>query len=209
MHGIKAGAYSESKYSNWTQFDPSDSAIDKIYWKHRDELERTPVEPKYFSEPTNPSFLMPISETDIREQLSKIPPEFTEGLEGIFVLGGNSKMNKVASGRLFRWGTYWFNCIFLFPYPKNRLTYHYKKSPKPSVLNDYRRVGAAIEKADKQGVTIRFDEEKLRNFYLRDVLVHEVGHHVERKLSKTHKKSEGFAEWFASEYGFRFQFFKE
>lgn len=134
MHGIKAGAYSESKYSNWTRFDPSDSAIDKIYWKHREELEQNSAEPKYFVEPTSSSFMMPISVTDLKAQLDKIPSEFTKGLEGVFILSGNSKMNKVGSGRLFRWGSYWRNSIFLFPYPKNQISFHYKKPPKPSTL---------------------------------------------------------------------------
>ncbi len=198
MHGIKADAYSESKFSNWSRFDPLDSAIDKIYWKHRDELEQDSAEPEYFFEPTKSNFLMPVSERDLKDQLDKIPSECTKGLEGVFVLGGSSKINKVGSVRLFRWGSYWRNSIFLFSYPKNQMSFHYRKPPKPSVLNNYRRIGALVDKDDEHGVSIKFEEDKLRQFYLRDVFVHEVGHHVEREKFKTHKKSEGFAVWFAS-----------
>ena len=37
------------------------------------------------------------------------------------------------------------------------------------------------------------------------VLLHELGHHVDADnfRNKSHKKSEAFAEWFASEHGYR------
>ena len=53
--------------------------------------------------------------------------------------------------------------------------------------------------------TFNSDEESLKRFYLQDVLMHELGHHVDSPnfISKSDKKAEGFAEWFASEYGYR------
>lgn len=46
-----------------------------------------------------------------------------------------------------------------------------------------------------------FDPTKLRDFYLDDVLVHEVGHHVDRHRFNNSKTKEGFAYWFAREFG--------
>ena len=41
----------------------------------------------------------------------------------------------------------------------------------------------------------------LRDFFIRDVLVHEIGHHVDQRRYTTTKERERFAEAFAKEYG--------
>jgi hypothetical protein len=41
----------------------------------------------------------------------------------------------------------------------------------------------------------------LHDFFIRDVLVHEVGHHVDQRRSSTTKERERFAEAFAREHG--------
>jgi len=52
----------------------------------------------------------------------------------------------------------------------------------------------------KQGWCVEFTEESLRAFYLLDVLLHELGHHVdERVWSRDVQSAERFAEWFAGE----------
>ena len=49
----------------------------------------------------------------------------------------------------------------------------------------------------------RFTDDAIRRFYLWDVLVHEIGHHVDRfHPDRSTKRSERFAEWFARTYGF-------
>ena len=48
-----------------------------------------------------------------------------------------------------------------------------------------------------------FTDDSIRRFYLWDVLVHEIGHHVDRfHPDRSNKRSERFAEWFARTYGF-------
>jgi predicted HD phosphohydrolase len=65
------------------------------------------------------------------------------------------------------------------------------------------RAGAVIEE-EGGSTSVKFSEEALRNFYLADALLHEIGHHVDRPNDrwKSLRKSERFAEWFASEHGF-------
>ena len=70
---------------------------------------------------------------------------------------------------------------------------------KPDTINVYRRAGAAISEAGT-GTEITFNTEALRRFYLNDVLMHEIGHHNDHQL-RAQRKREGFAEWFAIEYG--------
>ncbi len=60
-------------------------------------------------------------------------------------------------------------------------------------------MGARIV-SDSAGSYIQFDLESLRRFYLYDVLIHEIGHHVERDTGRgPGPASERFAKWFAVE----------
>ena len=47
------------------------------------------------------------------------------------------------------------------------------------------------------------DLDLVLSFYLQDILVHEIGHHVDRANLGHPKESEAYARWFATEYGFR------
>jgi hypothetical protein len=52
------------------------------------------------------------------------------------------------------------------------------------------------------------DERELRDFYLYDVLLHEVGHHVDFRRNgcrwlRSRRKEERFANWFAASYAKR------
>jgi hypothetical protein len=205
MHGIKAGAYSESKYSNWTRFSPVDSEIDRVYNKYYEQLKDCITGPCFFEEKLHNNFIAPVTLKDLENEYSKIPKAMRAGLNGVFLLGGTSKI-KNTSRTSFRYGTYWNNCIFLHPYPKSLMVKNYTKSPRPHILNDYKRVGAEVDVLN-DGVSIKFTISALREFYLRDVFIHEMGHHVDRFFKKNHVKSEGFAEWFATEYGFRLRYF--
>lgn len=40
-----------------------------------------------------------------------------------------------------------------------------------------------------------------REFFMRDVLIHEIGHHVDNRTHVNSKTREGFANWFAKEHG--------
>ncbi|MBL4845559.1 MAG: hypothetical protein JKY65_08545 [Planctomycetes bacterium] len=46
-------------------------------------------------------------------------------------------------------------------------------------------------------------KDSTRTFYLDDVLIHEIGHHVDRARESDLKTKEGFADWFAIEHGSR------
>lgn len=199
--GVRSDRYSGSKVSNWMSFQPWHGAIDQILKRHRDELELERTEALVVVEPAHVDFVQPVSETDIRNTLARVPDDYLEDLGGVFVLAGSKKQAKVAK-RLFCYGTYWLGCIFLAPYPKHRMCLCYSKPPRPAILREFVRAGVQVRESTK-GLEVVFDETSLRAFYLHDVLMHEIGHHVDRKSRKSRRKSEGFAEWFASEFGYR------
>lgn len=202
FRGTRTGAWAESKFTNLNDFDPADSEIERAYRKHYREIfkkEKLAV----IVNPVHPAFALPLTRLEIQNTIASIPSEFTRDLKGIVCLSGSKKQERVFRN-IFAYGRYFDGSIWLHRYPKGFMVSYYTSLPKPSILNDYKRAGAKIA-GETGNWSISFDDDSLRDFYLRDVLLHEVGHHVDalNSLKKTHRKSEGYAEWFASEYGFR------
>lgn len=82
---------------------------------------------------------------------------------------------------------------------------YYDNEPPPLARQEYERINARIYPEGKSWI-LEFDEKSLKEFYLRDVLIHEIGHVVEyAKRSSGTRLTEEFAEWFVREYGFRYE----
>lgn len=199
----RTGLYAESKESNWTNFDPFDAALDKAYFnKYWEKLNRGNSDFIIFSEQTNDKFVMPINEIDIHTAFKNIPKTFLSELKGVVLLSGSSKQAKTSSSKLFCYGSYCFGVIFIFPFPKSEMRSVSKTLPPPHIQREYERAGIKYEFRDNKWHK-EFSLSSLHQFYLNDVLMHELGHHVDRGNKKTHNESERYAEWFATEYGFR------
>jgi hypothetical protein len=199
--GVRSNRYSGSKLTSWTDFHPWHSAVSKAYFQHRPYLRKEGEGPLLVLEPTHGDFLQPLEREDIEDTLRKTPAAYTRGLQGVFLLSGSAKLSKVARS-LYCYGTYWLQCVFLAPFPKIMQDSCYTRPPKPSILQEWVRSGAGVQQT-RDGLRVRLDGQAIRRFYIRDVLLHEIGHHVDRYWMKPNRKKEGFAEWFATEYGFR------
>jgi len=202
VRGIRSGQWSGSKLTNLSAFDPSESEIGSVWEQYYDKIHGTP-DLTIIVRPLHSDFVMPIDEPGIRETLDAVPRKFLTGLKAVVVLGGSKKQEKT-SNSLFAYGTYTSNVIFLHPFPKKFLDQIRKGLPKPSALQEYERAGAKITRDGKYW-RMQFDENSIKQFYLREVLLHELGHHVDSEnfRFKTHRKAEGFADWFAAEYGYK------
>lgn len=202
VRGIRSGHWSSSKWTNTNKFDPSSIELNAVWDKYRDRILNS-ADLTVIIQPIHADFVLPVDEASIRKTLEAVPNRFLADLAGVIALGGSKKQEKTYKN-LFAYGRYEPNVIFLHPFPRKYMDERWKVIPKPSVLHEYERAGAAITRDGKHW-RFRFDEESLRQFYLRDVLLHELGHHVDREnfRSKTDRKAEGFAEWFASEYGYK------
>jgi len=208
--GVRANRYSGSKLTNWREFNPAGSSLYKIYSDHYSEFINNKNKVSYIKQKIHPNFIMPLTISGIKKYLENVPEKYYKNIRAIFLLSGSNKQEKVFFSKLFCYGTYMRDCIFIHPYPKKNMNLIYKKPPKPNVLNDYRRVGALIEKDDTKGTILKWTPESLKDFYYRDVLMHEIGHHYDKYVwVKSNKKAEGFAEWFATEYGFKFKYLKD
>lgn len=203
----RSDMYSESKFSHWARYDPYASSEDARLPRG---LQPAAVVPTgsgascpVYQRPLHPAFVWPVTPQDVAGVLSLLPPRYLKGLGGVVLLGGTAKQDKVCYSGLFRYGCYAGDTIYLHAFPRRCLSYHFGRLPKPSVVQEYRRAGAAFEPGPS-GWACRFDRDSLRRFYLYDVLVHEVGHHVDRhNRHKSDRSAELFAEWFARTHGDR------
>lgn len=202
----RSNAYSESKCSNWMRFDPYQGELSSL----PPNLKPTASYPinddhkcRIYQRPVNHAFLRPYDADDVIQTLKLLPQEFLADLDAIYLMGGNRKQDQVAWSNLSRFGTYCWKDIYLWAFPRCMLKCYYKGTPKPVFKQEYERAGATFEE-NNTGYTCHFNEDCLKTFYLGNVLIHEIGHHVDRHNfdRKTYDEEERYAEWFAREYGF-------
>lgn len=154
-----------------------------------------------YATPLRPEFALPVSVDEVAAVLEKLPRRLLAGLEGVYLLGGSQR--QVVSGRY--WGCYYRRKVFLFAAPRAWLSWRTAEYPGPALL----RVSALRPRIRREGSSwlTEVDERKLRDFYLYDVLLHEVGHHVDFRRNgyrwRSRLKTERYAEWFAASYGKR------
>lgn len=199
--GQRSGLYSESKFTNWRKFNPFDAEVNILPYDIKPDLVfETELGDKIsiVVRDLHSKFMRPFAVEDVRDTLLRVPPEFLARLETIYLLGGTSKQDKVAFGNLFRYGCYWYCRIALHAFPQRLLSERYSKLPAPDIMQEYERAGATWTH-DKEGWLFQFKPETLRAFYLYDVLLHEVGHHVDRRnIEKSTKDAERYANWFTT-----------
>lgn len=195
----RSNLYSGSK--RWMPFSPCDSEIYALPKTLRPAVtvsigpgQTCPI----FVRPLHSAFLRPCSPEDVCNVLTSLPPSWLAGLEGVFLLGGTRKQDQESSGS-FRMGSYGGDKIYLHAFPRRRMERHFTHKPKPSIVQEYTRAGAAWEQVSR-GWVRRFTADSLRNFYLKDVLIHEVAHHVDRDHRKPEDAAERFAHGFVQKF---------
>ena len=127
--------------------------------------------------PVHRAFVRPYTLDDVIEALNALPRECVTGLKTIYLLGGSDKQSRCFHTGTY--GTYRGGEICLHAYPRRKLVRRRFGPPAPHLVDEYARCGVECTQVGKYWVR-RFRPASLRLFYLADVLVHEVGHHVDR-----------------------------
>jgi len=193
--GPRSGLYSEQRFTNWTPHDP--------YWLETEALPKRmrpkATVPRPSGDPLKilerrlaPGFVRPFTAPDVAAVLSCIPADFLNELAGVYLMAGTAKQGRA---RVPTYGMYWENQVFLFPVPAQRLAEGWFCSTNRAELQRYLACGAGL-RSGRRGMIVQFDDESLRRFYLCEVLLHEVGHHVDRNR-RSAKAGERYADWFA------------
>jgi hypothetical protein len=133
---------------------------------------------------------------DVKQRLAELPLAFTEPLE---VVQFSRMTRKKQSFPCY--GMQWGASIYLYPIEDN-LTEFYSAPPKPSQVNEATMYGGRWVYEAPDIWKLVWTEHAIRDFYLNNILIHELGHLLDDRNSRTIDR-ERYAEWFAVEYGYK------
>lgn len=140
-------------------------------------------------------YMHPVSADDVRERVLALPAEFQEHLDIVQF----SRMTK--KRRLFPcYGLQWGTAVYLYPIEET-LEEFYVRAPRPAQRIETEMYGGRWQQ-DGNLWRLIWTETTIRDFYLNNVLIHEIGH-INDNRNTSFRKREQFADWFAVEYGYR------
>ena len=157
--------------------------------------EETPI---YILENPSRDFYFPVTIDEIKLTLSKLPNEHTEHLTHIWFQ--KIKKSDYLNGDTFQ-GC--FICgsnvylIVLHPFPTDNKMRFGKTKPENKNLNYYKKYSIDLQQ-DDYGWFLQWTEETIKDYYLNDLLLHEIGHSVDSFYKRywsmaTEFKKENFA----------------
>ncbi|HTQ39714.1 MAG TPA: hypothetical protein VMJ32_11855 [Pirellulales bacterium] len=133
---------------------------------------------------------------EVRDRLSQLPPHFVAPLE---VVQFSRMTRKKLSFPCY--GMQWGPTIYLYPVEES-LVERFKTPPKPAQLIEARMYGGRWEQDGPTSWKLVWSELALKDYYLNNILIHELGHLLDDRNSRSHDR-ERFAEWFALQYGYK------
>jgi len=133
---------------------------------------------------------------DIRARLAMLPEPFIMPLEVV-------QLSRITRKKLTFpcYGMQWGNALYLYPVEES-LVEQFSVPPRPAVVNEALMYGGKWDHPEADLWTLTWTEEAIRDFYLNNILIHEVGHLLDERNS-SYVARERYAEWFAIEYGYR------
>jgi hypothetical protein len=137
-----------------------------------------------------------VTEEQIRDRLKLVRPDFLDQLEVIQLSQMTRKKQSFPC-----YGMQWGNAIYLYPLEES-LVEHFYQPPRPALVNEAKMYGGVWDEQGPGVWTLTWSEQVAEDFYLNNILIHELGHLVDEKNS-SYMERERYAEWFAIHYGYR------
>lgn len=136
-----------------------------------------------------------VTPEEVRARLAMLPAEFTADLQ---VVQFSRMTRKKRSMPLY--GMQWGQAIYLYPIEES-LVESYGHPPTPAQLTEARMYGGRWEPAGNGRWRLIWTFEAVKDFYLNNILLHELGHLLDNRNTRTIDR-ERYAEWFAVHYGY-------
>lgn len=137
-----------------------------------------------------------VTPEDVRKRLSELPEEFLRDLEVVQL----SRMTRKKQS-LPCYGMQWGPALYLYPIDET-LVEHFGRKPTPAIYNESLMYGGRWQEVEGGAWTLTWTEDAIRDFYLNNILIHELGHLLDDR-NTSYVDRERYAEWFATEYGYR------
>ncbi|MEO2036476.1 MAG: hypothetical protein ABGZ35_30750 [Planctomycetaceae bacterium] len=140
-------------------------------------------------------YFHPITAEEVQDRIANLPVEFCEGLEYVHF----SRMTR--KRRLFPcYGLQWGTAVYLYPV-ECELEELYLRAPSPRQRIEAEMFGGRWIEDGLQWWLV-WTESTIRDYYLNNVLIHEIGHINDCRNTRFADR-ERFADWFAIEFGYR------
>ena len=138
-----------------------------------------------------------LTPAEIRARLAQVPEHFLDQLEVV-------QLSRMTRKKLSFpcYGMQWGNALYLYPLEES-LTEHFDTPPRPNLVNETKMYGGRWTETSPGSWLLTWSEQAARDFYLNNILMHELGHLVDDR-NTGYMERERYAEWFAVEYGYRF-----
>lgn len=150
---------------------------------------------KFVVEPPGDDYTHPLTTQQVRERIAMLPRRFTRDLEVVQF----SRMTRKRS--LFpNYGMQWGSTVYLYPI-ETSLVETYVRPPQPLQLVEAKMYGGKWSQKGNVWL-LSWSWETIRDFYINNVLIHEIGHIHDDRNSNLDAR-ERYANWFAIEYGYR------
>jgi hypothetical protein len=133
---------------------------------------------------------------DIRARLSEFPDEMLEALQVVQLSRMTRKKQSFPC-----YGMQWGTSLYLYPIEESLIEF-YHCPPTPNQVNEARMYGGRWSQDSRNLWRLEWTEAAVHDFYLNNILVHELGHLVDSR-NTSYVDRERFAEWFALEYGYK------
>ncbi|MEX2173835.1 MAG: hypothetical protein WD872_05695 [Pirellulaceae bacterium] len=145
--------------------------------------------------PAGKGFRHVVTEEDIRQRLAQLPAWMLTELQVVQLSTMTRKKRRSPC-----YGMQWGSSIYLYPIEET-LIETFLQPPKPPQKIEAAMFGACWQ--PRGGLwQLYWTEETIRDFYLNNVLIHELGHIIDSRNSR-YQDRERFAEWFAVEHGYK------
>jgi len=131
----------------------------------------------------------------IRERLAQVPKQFLEQLEVVQLSRMTRKKQSFPC-----YGMQWGNALYLYPIEETFVE-QYDCPPRPNLVNETRMYGGSWDQPSPGVWTLTWSEKAAQDYYLNNILIHELGHLVDERNSG-YVDRERYAEWFAIQYGY-------
>ncbi len=150
---------------------------------------------RYIVQRAGENYTHPVTPDEVRARLAKLPERFTRNLEVVQFSTMTRKRKTFPC-----YGMQWGPAVYLYPIEKS-LVERYIQVPNPQQLIEARMYGGQWTQHGNLW-RLTWTESAIKDFYLNNVLIHEVGHLNDTRNTRSLDR-ERFANWFAIEYGYR------
>ncbi len=136
-----------------------------------------------------------VTEAEVRDRLAQLPEWMVAPLEIVQFSQMTHKKRRAPC-----YGMQWGNTIYLYPIEEN-LIETFCQPPKPAQQIEAAMFGGRWVQTGNRWRLV-WSEESIRDFYLNNVLIHELGHILDDR-NTSYVDRERYAEWFALEHGYK------